>query len=139
MHRRHTTTSVPCNLVSQSHHSMQQRGIDGDIHSEVNFGVHGSKSLYHIVGAPIWATNAPLLCDSRSKLSRWLFDRCSSSIRVKTDDLQLLLGFWPLIDRGSQQSHVHRFPTVCWSWFSTCVHLACSKQRGWLEVEICRD
>ena len=61
-------------------------------------------------------------------------------LRVETDDLQLLLGFWPcLIDQDSQQSHVHRFPTVRWSWFSACVHLACSKQRGWLEVGICRD
>ena len=114
--------------------------MDVDIHSEVNFCVHGSKSLYHIVGATIWATKAPLLCDSRSKLSSWLFDRCSSSIRVETDDLQLLLGFWPcLIHRDGQQSHVHLFPTVRWSWFSPCVHLVYPKQRGWLEVKICRD
>ena len=96
----------------------------------MKFCVHGSKSLiYMVVGPPIWATNAPLLCDSRSKLSRWLFDRCSSSIRVETDDLQLLLGCWPLIDRDSQQSHVHRFPRVCWSWFSACDHLACVQNR----------
>ena len=111
--------------------------MDGDIHSKVNFCVHESKSLYHIVGATIWATKAPLLCDSRSKLSSWLFDRCSSSIRVETDDLQLLLGFWPcLIHRDGQQSHVHLFPTVRWSWFSPCVHLVYPKQRGWLEVKI---
>ena len=66
--------------------------------------VHGSKSLYHIVGAPIWATNAPLLCDSRSKRSRWLFDRGSNSIRVETDDLPLLFGSWPLIDRDSDRN-----------------------------------
>jgi len=80
--------------------------------SEVNFCVHGSKSLYHIVGAPIWAANAPRsLCESRSKLGSRLFDRCS--IGVETDDLQLLLGFWPcLIDRESQLSHVQRFPTT---------------------------
>ena len=89
-----------------------QRSIDGDIHSEVHFCVHGSESLYHIVGAPIWAANAPRsLCESRSKLGSRLFDRCS--IGVETDDLQLLLGFWPcLIDRESQQSHVQRFPTT---------------------------
>ena len=58
-----------------------------------------------------------------------------ASIRVETDDLQLLLGFWPcLIDRDSQQSHVHRFPTVRWSWFSACVHLACSKQSRYVEI-----
>ena len=70
----------------------------------LNFYVHGSKSLYHIVGAPIWATNAPLLCDSRSKRSRWLFDRGSNSIQVETDDLPLLFGSWPLIDRDSDHN-----------------------------------
>ena len=36
-------------------------------------------------------------------------------------------------------SSVFRQLITRWSWFSACVHLACSKQRGWLEVEICRD